>query len=114
MRADVSVLEQSFEPTDTATTRVILRTGLLASNGLMHDARKQVIEALAATPDDPALYTLLGALYERTGLRQQAATAYQEAQILMDAGGPAAPLRAEAAERARPARLFRAPEGVLF
>jgi len=91
VRADVGALEQSFDATDTATTRVILRTGLLASNGLMHDARKQVIEALAVTPDDPALYSLLGALYERTGLRQQAATAYQEAQILMDAGRPPAP-----------------------
>ena len=91
LRADVSVLEQSFEPTDTATTRIILKTGLLASNGLMHDARKQVLEGLDATPDDPALFTLLGALYERAGLRQQAATAYQEAQLLLDAGGPAAP-----------------------
>ena len=91
VRADVGVLEQSFEPTETATTRVILKTGLLASNGLLHDARKQVLEALAATPDDPALYTLLGALYERMGLRQQASTAYQEAQLLMDAGRPSAP-----------------------
>ena len=57
----------------------------------MHDARKQVLEALDATPDDPALFTLLGALYERAGLRQQAASAYQEAQLLLDAGGPAAP-----------------------
>jgi Flp pilus assembly protein TadD len=57
----------------------------------MYDARRQVLEALAATPDDPALYTLLGAFYERGGLRQQAATAYQEAQLLMDAGRPSAP-----------------------
>jgi hypothetical protein len=91
VRADVGVLEQSFEPTDTPTTRVILKTGLLASNGLLHDARNQVLEALAATPDDPALYTLLGALYERAGLRQQATNAYQEAQLLMDAGRPSEP-----------------------
>jgi hypothetical protein len=91
VRADVGTLEQSFERTDSPTTRVILRTGLLASNGLLHDARKQVVEALAATPDDPALYTLLGALYERAGLGQQAASAYQEAQLLMDAGRPSAP-----------------------
>jgi len=91
VRVDVGVLEQSFEPADSATTRIILTTGLLASNGLMYDARRQVLEALAATPDDPALYTLLGALYERGGLRQQATTAYQEAQLLMDAGRPSAP-----------------------
>ncbi len=91
VRADVCVLQQSFEPADSATTRIILKTGLLASNGLMHDARRQVLEALAATPDDPALYTLLGALYERAGRRQQATTAYQEAQLLMDAGRPSAP-----------------------
>ena len=57
---------------------------------MVADARKQVLEALAATPDEPALYTLLGALYERTGLRQQAGTAY-EAQLLMDAGRPSGP-----------------------
>lgn len=91
VRTDVSVLEQSFERTDSSTTRVILKTGLLASNGLMHDARRQVVDALASTPDDPVLYTLLGALYERAGLRQQASTAYQEAQLLMDAGGPSTP-----------------------
>jgi Flp pilus assembly protein TadD len=91
VRTDVGVLEQSFEPTDSATTRIILKTGLLASNGLMHDARRQVLEALAATPDDPALYTLLGALYERGELRQLATTAYQEAQLLLDTGRPSAP-----------------------
>jgi predicted Zn-dependent protease len=91
VRADVEILEQAFERTDSPTTRVILRTGLLASTGLLHDARKQVVEALAATPDDPALYTLLGARYERAGLRQQATSAYQEAQLLMDAGRPSAP-----------------------
>ena len=65
----MEVLEQSFEPTHSPTTRVILRTGLLASTGLLYDARNQVIEALVATPNDPALYALLGALYERAGLR---------------------------------------------
>jgi hypothetical protein len=50
-----------------------------ASNGLPRDARKQVVEALAAAPDDPALHTLQGARYERGGLRQQTARAYQEA-----------------------------------
>jgi Flp pilus assembly protein TadD len=58
---------------------------------MVADARKQVLEALAATPDDPALHTRLGALNERTGLHQQASTAYREAQLLMDAGRPSGP-----------------------
>ena len=34
---------------------------------------------------------LLGARYERAGLRPQATNAYQEAQLLMDAGRPSEP-----------------------
>ena len=94
----MEVLEQSFEPTHSPTTRVILRTGLLASTVLIDCGLHQERElqernwrALAATPDGPALYALLGALYERAGLRQQATSAYQEAQLLMDAGRPSPP-----------------------
>lgn len=111
----MEVLGQSFEPTHSPTTRVILRTGLLASTGLLYDARKQVVEALAATPDDPALYTLLGVRYERAGLRQQATSAYQGAQLLMDAGRPSppAPRSGLGSPAARPV-FFSPREGMLF
>lgn len=111
----MEVLGQSFEPTHSPTTRVILRTGLFASTGLLYDARKQVVEALVATPDDPALYALLGALYERAGLRQQATSAYQGAQLLMDAGRPSppAPRSGLGSPAARPV-FFSPREGMLF
>jgi hypothetical protein len=91
LRADLGAMDQSLEAGTTDTTRVLLGAGLLASNGLMHDARWRVLDALATTPDEPALYQLLGTIYDRTGLRQQASTAFQEAQLLLDGGRPAAP-----------------------
>lgn len=74
-----------------------------------------MVEALVATPDDPAPYPLLGALYERAGLRQQATSAYQGAQLLMDAGRPSppAPRSGLGSPAARPV-FFSSREGVLF
>lgn len=57
--------------------------GGLASEGLFHDARLVALAALAKDPDEPSLLTLLGNLYLKTGLPQQATEAFDEAQFLM-------------------------------
>jgi predicted Zn-dependent protease len=88
LRGDLIALDQSLEAGTPDTTRVLLTAGLLAGNGLMHDARRRVLDALSSSPDEPALYQILGTIYERTGLRQQATTAFQEAQLLLDGGRP--------------------------
>jgi Tfp pilus assembly protein PilF len=55
----------------------------LGADGLVHDARLILVAALTKDPDEPTLHLLLGTLYETTGLRDQAAEAFDEARFLM-------------------------------
>ena len=83
IRRDLIELEQVVGPTVPPNTRVALRAGLLASNGLIHDARLFLIAALTKDPDEPTFHLLLGNLYSKVGLLDQAAEAYDEASFLM-------------------------------
>lgn len=83
IRQDVKELEQTFGPSVSPNTLVAIRVGFLARNGLLHDARRTLIAALAEDPDEPTLHLLLGTLYEAAGLREQAAKAFDEARFLM-------------------------------
>ena len=57
--------------------------GMLASAGLLHDARRVVLDALTSDPDEPALHQALGNLYQKSGLGELAAESYDEAQFLL-------------------------------
>lgn len=70
-------------PEPTAPTAAVLRTGLLAHHALLHDARLGLAAALARHPDEPTLHFLLGELYTRQGLTQEAAEAFAEARFLL-------------------------------
>ena len=59
---------------------------MLAEQGLFHDARLAVVAALVKDPDEPTLHTLLGHLYQKVGLAQQAAESFDEAQFLLTRG----------------------------
>jgi uncharacterized protein HemY len=61
---------------------VTLRAGFLAHNGLLHDARLGVVEELARQPDEPSLHCLLGDLYARQGLPEEAMESFAEARYL--------------------------------
>jgi Flp pilus assembly protein TadD len=41
------------------------------------------MSALALDPDEPTLHTLLGAIYTKTGLNEEAAMAFREATSLL-------------------------------
>ncbi len=86
LRRDLAELEQALGAAAPPNTRVALRAGFLASNGLFHNARLALMEALAKDPDEPTLHLLLANLYGKTGLPDQAAEAYDEAQFLMTRG----------------------------
>ncbi len=87
LRRDLADLEQALGPAVSPNTLVTLRAGFLANNGLLHDARLAVIAGLTRDPDEPTLHFLLGNLYGRTGLPDQAAESYDEAHFLMTRGG---------------------------
>src|SRR5215470_725 len=81
--ADLSGLEQELGAGVSPTSRAVLRAGLLAREGLLHDARRVVVAALATDRDEPTLHLLLGDLYTRTGLTDLAAESFDEAQFLI-------------------------------
>ncbi|MBI4587263.1 MAG: hypothetical protein HY725_00370 [Candidatus Rokubacteria bacterium] len=87
VRQDLAELEQAVGPTVSPNTLVALRAGFLARNGLFHDARLALVAALAKDPTEPTLYLLLGSLYAKAGLPDQANESYGEASFLMS--GPA-------------------------
>jgi hypothetical protein len=80
---DLAGLEQALGASVSPTSRAVMRAGLLAREGLLHDARRVVVTALAADRDEPTLHLLLGDLYTRTGMPDLAAEAFDEAQFLM-------------------------------
>jgi len=80
---DLAALDQELGSAAPATSKAVMRAGLLAREGLLHDARRVVVAALEADRDEPTLHLLLGDLYTRTGLTQLAAESFDEAQFLL-------------------------------
>jgi hypothetical protein len=64
------------------TTVSILKSTLLVSQELFHEAREILMEAVNADPDEPTLHFLLGEVYEKTGLKNLAMDEYSEAEFL--------------------------------
>lgn len=86
IRQNLKDLADALGPTVPTNTAVAIRTGTLAREGLLHDARQVVMAALAKDPDEPSLHTLLGQIYQKTGLHEQAAESFDEAQFLLTRG----------------------------
>lgn len=80
---DLTLLEQELGTGVPPTSQAVMRAGLLAREGLLHDARRVVIVALDRDRDEPTLHLLLGDLYTRTGLTTLAAESFDEAQFLL-------------------------------
>jgi hypothetical protein len=80
---DLTALEQELGAAVPPTSKAVMRAGLLAREGLLHDARRVVVAALDADRDEPTLHLLLGDLYTRTGLADLAAASFDEAQFLL-------------------------------
>lgn len=86
IRRELTELEQAV-PAVSPNTLVTLRTAFLANNGLLHDARATLAAAVARDPDEPTFHLLLGNLYGKVGLPEQAAESHDEAAFLLS--GPA-------------------------
>jgi hypothetical protein len=80
---DLTALTQSFGGSASRNSVAVVRAGMLASAGLLHDARRVVLDALASDPDEPALHQALGNVYQKSGLGELAAESYDEAQFLL-------------------------------
>lgn len=86
IRQDLRELADALGPNAPPNTAVAMRAAALAGEGLLYDARQVVIAALAKDPDEPGLHTLLGQIYQKTGLPEQAAESFDEAQFLLTRG----------------------------
>jgi hypothetical protein len=83
VQADLHELEGALGASASPNSLAAARAGYLAEHGLLHDARLVVLAALTRDPDEPVLHTLLGTFYATTGLPQQAAEAFDEAEFLL-------------------------------
>ena len=63
-------------------TVVLLRAGLLFREELYLAARRELLSGIAADPNEPTLHLLLGHVYDRIGLKELAAEAFEEARLL--------------------------------
>ncbi len=86
VRQKLKELEEGLGAAASPNTLSALRASILAEEGLIHDARLVVMASLAKDPDEPTLHTLLGRLYQKAGLPEQAAESFDEAQFLLTRG----------------------------
>ena len=86
IRRDLENITSALGPNASVNTVALVRAGLLLEQRLLHDARETVLGALAKDSDEPSLHTLLGQIYEKSGLRQQAAESFDEARYLLTRG----------------------------
>jgi hypothetical protein len=63
-------------------TLALMRAGLLFQETLYADARRELVKAISASPEEATLHLLLGHVYDRTGLKQLAANEFDEAEAL--------------------------------
>lgn len=64
-------------------TLALMRAGLLFQETLYADARRELVQAIAAAPEEATLHLLLGHVYDRTGLKQLASNEFDEAEALV-------------------------------
>lgn len=82
VQSALALLQASALPGYPRTTVALMRAGLLFREGLHAEARRELLSAIAADPDEPTLHLLLGQIYERIGLKELAEEEFREAQIL--------------------------------
>jgi hypothetical protein len=78
----LALLQPGTLPGYPANTVLLLRVGFLFKERLYHEARHGLLAGIAAEPNDPTLHLLLGHVYDRMGLKEAAATAFEEARLL--------------------------------
>lgn len=67
IQTDLRDLDQSLSAGVPLTSVAIIKAGLLLNEGLVHDARLLLVDALDRDPDASGVHLLLGDLYSRSG-----------------------------------------------
>jgi hypothetical protein len=82
IRETLASLAPAALPGYPKNTLTLMRAGFLFEKELYTEARKELLAALGADPDEPSLHLMLGHVYERTGLPALAGEEFDEAQYL--------------------------------
>jgi hypothetical protein len=85
IRSALETLTPQRAPDYPGSTLVVMRAGLLLQEGLVNDARRELVAAIA-NRDEATLQQLLGRTYDRIGLTHLAGDAFGRAEDLA-AGG---------------------------
>ena len=81
MRAVLDSVQAASREGYSAGTIPLMRAAVLLDEGLYAEARRELLAAAAARPE-PAYYMLLGHVYQRVSLADQAAEAFELARTL--------------------------------
>lgn len=79
VRAATAAVEPARYP---AATAALLKAAGLMRERFYADARRELLQAVAASPDEPTLHVLLAVVYDKTGLESLAAGEYDRAEAL--------------------------------
>jgi hypothetical protein len=82
IRRDLAELAATDGPMLSPDTLVAVRAAYLANQGLLADSRLTLVRALDNQPDEATFHVLLGDIYERLGLPEQAAESFDQARVL--------------------------------
>lgn len=82
IRENLAALDPSALPGYPKNTVILMRAGFLFEQELYAEARKELLAAIAADPEEPSLHLMLGHVYERTALAELASEEFDEAEFL--------------------------------
>jgi hypothetical protein len=77
----LTLLQPDTLPGYPANTLLLLRAGFFFREGLNQEARRELVAGIATAPDEPTLHLLLGHVYDRMGVKEAAAAAFEEARL---------------------------------
>ena len=81
-RESVDLLTPASLPGYSRSSVALMRAGFFFQEQLFADARRELMAAVAADPDEPTLHMLLGQVYDRIGLAELATRELVEARDL--------------------------------
>lgn len=82
VREAADLLTPASLPGYSRSSVSLVRAGFFFQEQLFADARRELMAAIAADPDEPTLHMLLGRVYERIGLGEMATREFIEARDL--------------------------------
>lgn len=82
VRESLDILVPASLPGYPPSSVALMRAGYVLRDGLYADARRELLTALAADPDEPTLHLLLGQVYDTIGLGELAKREFIEARDL--------------------------------